>query len=428
MPADPEPRRPATRPNGAIAAWCLYDWAITPYPTIVVTFVISNYFAKAIAPDPVIGSAEWSYMIAVAGLAIAMLSPPVGAIADRLGRVKRGIAVSLTVIVAAAALLWFAKPAPAFALPVLLVAGAGNVAVELGLLFYNALLPSVAPPERLGRVSGWGWAAAYSGGVACLGVALALLVQPDHPAFGIARTAGANIRATGPLVAIWAAAFGWPLFLFVPDIPASGLSIGRAVRLGLIDLRHTVAELRLLPQLFRFLIASAIYRDGITTILTIGGLYAGGTFGMGFSELIVFAIGLNVTAALGAATFAWLDDWIGSKRTVILSVLGLILFGASIIVVHDKGWFMGLALALGVFVGPAQAASRSLAIRLAPAGQVGKVFGLYALTGRAVSFLGPALFGWVTAATHSQRAGISVILVLLVAGLVLLLPVREPGR
>jgi len=422
-----DPPRASSR-TAAIAAWCVYDWAITPFPTIVVTFVISNYFAKAIAPDPMIGSAQWSYMIAVSGILIALLSPPIGAVADRMGQVKRGILVSLAVIIASAALLWFAKPSPAFSLPVLFAAGAGIMAVELGSLFYNALLPAVAPPQRLGRVSGWGWASAYAGGLVCLAVALAVLVQPEHPFFGIGKAEAANIRATGPLVAIWAAVFGWPLFLLVPDIPSTGLSIARAVRLGLADLGRTFGELRAEPQLLRFLIASAIYRDGITTILTIGGLYAGGTFGMGFSELIIFGIGLNVTAALGAATFAWLDDWMGSKRTVILSVVGLIVFGASIVAVQDKGWFMGLALALGIFVGPAQAASRSLAVRLAPPGQVGRVFGLYALTGRAVSFVGPALFGWVTATTHSQRAGISVVLLLLIAGLWLLLAVREPGR
>jgi UMF1 family MFS transporter len=417
-----------TNRRAATIAWCLYDWAITPYPTIVTTFVISNYFAKAIAPDPTTGGARWSFMIALAGIAIAVLSPPLGAIADRMGHAKRGILISLAVIVACAGMLWFALPTPAFALPTLIVAGTGVVAVELGLLFYNALLPLVAAPERVGRISGWGWASAYAGGLACLAAALVLLVQPAHPVFGISKSAAANIRATGPLVALWAAAFGWPLFVFAPDTRATTGSVLTAVRLGLRDLRRTVVELRALPQLARFLVASAIYRDGVITILAIGGLYAGGTFGMGFSELIGFGIGINIAAALGAATFAWLDDWLGSKRTILLAILGLIVFSTAIIAVHDKLWFFGLAMALGVFVGPAQSASRSMAIRLSPEGQVGRVFGLYALTGRAVSFVGPALYGWVTTVTHSQRAGLGAILVLLVAGFILLLPVREPGR
>ena len=139
-----------------IASWCLYEWAVTPFPTIVVTFVIPNYFAKALAPDPIIGSARWSYMIAVTGLVIAFLSPPLGAIADRLGRAKRGAAIGTAITIAASALIWFARPDPALGTAVLLLCGAGIVAYELGVLFFNALLPSVAPRELIGRVSGWG--------------------------------------------------------------------------------------------------------------------------------------------------------------------------------------------------------------------------------------------------------------------------------
>jgi UMF1 family MFS transporter len=414
--------------TAAIAAWCLYDWAITPFPTIVTTFIVSNYFAKAIAPDPVTGSAQWSFMIALSGIVIALLSPPLGAVADRMGHLKRGVGVSLIVICLSAGLLWFAKPDPAFAMPVLLVAGVGIVALELGLIFYNALLPGVAPLPMLGRVSGWGWAMGYGGGLACLGAALVFLVQPDSPVFGIGTANAANIRATAPLVALWAGLFGWPLFLLVSDINRTGATLSHSIRDGLRDLAQTVQALRAFPQLTRFLVASAIYRDGITTILAVGGLYAGGTFGMGFSELILFAMGLNVMAGLGAASFAWLDDWIGSKRTIVLSLVGLFCFGAGIVAVQEKSWFFGLALMLGIFIGPAQSASRSMAVRLAPEGQIGKVFGLYALTGRAVSFVGPALFGWVTAATHSQRAGLGAILVLLLGGLAVLLKVREPAR
>jgi UMF1 family MFS transporter len=417
------PRRAA-----ATAAWCLYDWALSPFPTIVSTFIISNYFAKAIAPDPMIGSAQWSFMIAIAGIVIALLSPPLGAIADRMGHAKRCIAVTLGVVVLASGLIWFAKPDPLFSLPVLFVSGTGIVAMELGWLFYNALLPNIAPRERLGRVSGWGWAMGYVGGLICLGLALFLLVQPEHRVFGISHDQAANIRATGPLAALWALAFGWPLFVFVPDARKTGVKAGAAVRQGLRDVTHTVRDLGKTPQLAWFLVASALYRDGITTILAVGGLYAGGTFGMGFTELIIFGMSLNVTAGLGAATFAWLDDWIGSKRTIMLSIAGLLVFGIGIVSVHDKAWFFGMALSLGVFIGPTQSASRSLAVHLAPEGQVGKVFGLYALTGRAVSFIGPTIFGWVTATTHSQRAGLASILGLLLIGLLALTKVRQPNK
>jgi UMF1 family MFS transporter len=412
----------------AIFGWCLYDWAISPFPTIVSTFIISNYYAKAIASDPTIGSAQWSFMIALAGIAIALFSPPLGAIADRMGHAKRGIAISLSVVILAGTLLWFAKPYPVYALPVLMVSGLGIVAMELGMLFYNALLPGVAPPSRIGRVSGWGWASGYFGGLICMSAALLLLIRPEHPIFGISKVEFANIRAAGPLTAIWAAMFGWPLFFLVKDIPKTGLKLTVAVRQGLADTWHTLRDLRQTPQLAWFLAASAIYRDGVTSILALGGLYAGGTFGMDLSQLTLFGMGLLISAGLGAATFASLDDRIGSKRTIIVSLLGLIAFGAAIVLVHSMVWFVGIALGLGIFVGPAQAASRSLAVRLAPEGQVGKVFGLYALTGRAVTFVGPTLFGWVTTSTHSQRAGLASILILLIGGLAALSRVREPAR
>ena len=419
---------PAKSRGAATFAWCLYDWAISPYPTIVSTFIISNYFARAIVGDAVAGSAEWSFMVALAGIVIAVSSPPLGAIADRMGRAKRGIAIGVGVLILAGTLLWFGKPDPAYRLPVLIVSGMGIVAMELGMLFYNALLPGVAPADRIGRVSGWGWASGYVGGLICLGLALVLLVQPEHPIFGITKVEFANIRATGPLTAIWAALFAWPLFFLVRDIPKTGLSVGTAVRQGLADTWFTLRALRRTPQLAWFLAASALYRDGVTTILAMGGLYAGGTFGMDLNQLIMFGMSLNVTAGVGAATFAWLDDAIGSKRTIMLSVVGLIVFGLGIVVVHDKNWFIGLALALGIFVGPVQAASRSLAVRLAPAGEVGKVFGLYALTGRAVTFIGPTMFGVVTQITHSQRLGLASILLLLILGLTLLTKVREPAK
>jgi UMF1 family MFS transporter len=411
----------------AILSWCLYDWAITPYPVIVTTFVISNYYAKAIAPDPTSGSASWSFMIAITGILIAILSPPIGAIADRMGHAKRGIAASLAVVILSAGLIWFGLPHPEFSTQMLVTAGAGILALELGLLFYNAMLPVVAPAGLLGRISGWGWASGYTGGLVCLGLALVLLVQPEHPILGIAKSEAANIRAVGPLVALWALAFGWPIFFFAPD-RRSGLGAGAAIRQGLGDLKVTILNLRRTPELAWFLIASAVYRDGIITILGVGGLYAGGTFGMNFTELIAFGMGLNVTAGLGSAAFAWLDDWLGSKRTVLLSLIGLLGFGAAIVITRDKTWFFALSLTLGIFIGPAQSASRSLAVRLAPPGEIGKVFGLYALTGRAVSFVGPALFGWVTSVTHSQRAGLGAILVLLAVGLLLLLRVREPAK
>jgi UMF1 family MFS transporter len=174
------------------------------------------------------------------------------------------------------------------------------------------------------------------------------------------------------------------------------------------------------------LVASALVRDGLATLFAFGGIYAAGSFGMSFQEILLFGLALNATAAAGAAGFAWIDDRIGAKPTILLSLSALLGFGTGILLVHDKEWFWGLALGLGVFVGPVQAAGRSLLARMAPAGMVTEMFGLYSLSGRAAAFLGPLALGTATAAFASQRAGMATILGFFLAGLLLMLTVRVP--
>jgi Permeases of the major facilitator superfamily len=195
-------------------------------------------------------------------------------------------------------------------------------------------------------------------------------------------------------------------------------------------LQQLVKSLKSLPaqgDLLRFLIASALYRDGLGTLFAVGGLYAAGTFGMDFDEILIFAIGLNVTAGLGAIAFGWLDDGIGPKTAILLALAGLIGLGIAVLLVTDKTVFMALALALGIFVGPVQAASRSLLTRLSPPALMTEMFGLYALTGKSIAFLGPLIFGWVTFATDSQRWGMATIVVFLMAGALVLLWVKQPA-
>jgi UMF1 family MFS transporter len=169
-----------------------------------------------------------------------------------------------------------------------------------------------------------------------------------------------------------------------------------------------------------------LYTDGLNTLFVFGGIYAAGSFGMDTEEILIFAILLNVTAGLGATAFGWIDDWIGAKRTILIAVAALTLFGGLILLVESKTWFYVLGAAIGVFAGPAQSASRSLMARLAPAGLRTEMFGLYALSGKATAFVGPALVGWLTVWAGSQRIGMATILAFFVVGWLLLLPLREP--
>ncbi|MCH8237278.1 MAG: MFS transporter [Proteobacteria bacterium] len=412
--------------------WCLYDWANSAFPAVITTFVFAAYFTKAIATDEITGTSQWGYAISLSALAVAILGPFFGAIADHGGRRKPWIGAFTVLCVAASAALWLARPDAGFVMLALVLVGIGNFAFEMGMVFYNAMLPGLAPKGRMGRLSGLGWGLGYAGGLVCLALALVALVEAEVPVFGLDKDEAEHLRATGPLVAVWIAVFAVPFFLWTPDrkgpLSPGGGSALEAVRLGIRTLIETLRRVREYDSIWRYLLARMIYTDGLNTLFAFGGIYAVGTFGMDFSELIVFGIAMNVTAGLGAVVFAWIDDWVGPKRVIQISVTMLGILGAALVVVESKAMFWAFALPLGVFVGPAQAASRSLMGHLAPAELRTEMFGLYAFSGKATAFMGPALLAWMTTAFESQRAGMATILVFFVVGLALLTPVPDIRR
>ena len=412
-------------PRRGLFGWCLYDWANSAFPTVITTFVFSAYFTKAIAADEISGTAQWGIAISLSGLFVALLSPFLGAIADHGGRRKPWMFVLTLLCVVASALLWLARPETNFIILALSLAALANFAFEMAMVFYNAMLPDLVPRQHIGRLSGWGWGLGYAGGLVCLGLTLVLLVQAETPIFGLDKENFEHIRATGPMVAIWMAVFAAPFFLWTPDRPDQGISFAAALKRGIATLIDTFRRVREYKQIVRFLIARMMYTEGLNTLFTFGGIYAAGTFGMEFDELILFGIALNVTAGLGAAAFAWVDDRIGPKRTILIAVTGLAVLGAVLLFVEGKALFWTFALPLGIFVGPAQAASRTMMARLAPPRMMTEMFGLYALSGKATAFLGPALLAWMTVVFASQRAGMAVIMVFFLLGLVLLMGVAD---
>ena len=412
--------------------WCLYDWANSAFPAVITTFVFAAYFTKAIATDEITGTSQWGYAISLSALAVAILGPFFGAIADHGGRRKPWIGAFTVLCVAASAALWLARPDAGFVMLALVLVGIGNFAFEMGMVFYNAMLPGLAPKGRMGRLSGLGWGLGYAGGLTCLAVALVALVETEVPVFGLDKDEAEHLRATGPLVAAWMAVFAVPFFLWTPDRKGSlspgGVSALEAVRRGTRTLIETLRRVREYASIWRYLLARMIYTDGLNTLFAFGGIYAVGTFGMDFSELILFGIAINMTAGVGAAVFAWIDDWVGPKRVIQISVTMLGVLGAALVVVEGKAMFWAFALPLGIFVGPAQAASRSLMGHLAPAELRTEMFGLYAFSGKATAFMGPALLAWMTVEFESQRAGMATILVFFVVGLALLTAVPDTRR
>ena len=320
----------------------------------------------------------------------------------------------------ATALLWFASPGHASLSLALILVAIANVAVAFSTMFSNAMLPDIVSGDRVGRLSGWAWALGYAGGLAALAIAFLAFVQPPVPLLGLDRDSAEHIRIVGPLVACWMGLFAWPLLLLTPDRPARHRPVACALRDGLASLGRTLSDLRARPGLLRFLLANMLYADGLVTLFALGGVYVSGTFGMSLAEVVVFGLTLNVTAGLGAFAFGWLDDRLGSRRTILLALAGLIVAGAAAASVQTRPWLWVTGGFLGIFVGPVQASSRALMARLAPADRQAEYFGLLALSGKATSFMGPTVAAIVTDASGSQRIGLATILVFLVAGFGLL--------
>jgi UMF1 family MFS transporter len=407
-----------------IASWCLFDWANSAFTTLVVTFIYSTYFAKAMAPDEVTGTALWSRAVSISAILIAILSPILGAAADKGGKRKRYLAVTTVTAVIATALLAFVRPCTAHAIPLALTLFVvGNVGFEVGMVFYNAFLPTITSPEKIGRVSGYGWGVGYIGGLLCMVLALVGFVQPETPWFGITHAEGFNIRATNLLVAGWFALFSLPLFLFVKEqrVPGARFDFAGTLR----ELKDTVQHIRRYREIVKYLIAHLIYNDGLVTVFAFGGIYAAGTFNMPFSEVIVFGIVLNVVAGLGALAFGFVDDRLGGKKTVLITLVALSIATVIAVLAPTKAWLWVAGIMIGVFGGPNQAASRSLMGRFSPARHQTEFFGFYQLAGKVTSFMGPMALGSVALMAGSQRAGVATVIAFFMVGGLLLAWVNE---
>jgi UMF1 family MFS transporter len=443
-------------PRSAVVSWIFFDWAAQPYFTLITTFVFAPYFATHVAADPASGQSLWGFATAAAGLMIALLSPVLGAIADASGRRKPWIAGFGALLVIGSSLMWFGAPGDPGVIPWLLLAyGIATIGAEFATVFNNAMMPTLVPPDKIGRLSGTGWATGYIGGIISLVIVLGFLAaspETGHtlfgfaPLFGLDPVAHQGDRISGPLTSIWFVIFVLPMFLLTPDYPARRPA-REALREGLIELRQTLHELPKQKSMAAFLLANMIYTDGLVSLFAFGGIYAAGTFGWNTIQIGTFGIILAIAGTFGAWIGGKLDDRLGPRR-VIAGSMAMLLFAivAILMVDRDSIFFIKVAaplpggalfagaserayLLLGCLLGaagaPLQAASRSLLIRMAPKDRIAQYFGLFALTGKVTSFIGPLLIGIVTAITESQKAGMATLVLFFVAGLMLLARVRD---
>jgi UMF1 family MFS transporter len=407
-------------------SWAFYDWANSAFTTLVGTFIYSTYYTRAIAPDELTGTTWWSRAVAVSGILTAVLSPVLGAAADRAGVRKPFLAATTAACVGATTLLAFVSPTlPNAALLALVIYVVADLSFETGYVFYNAFLPTIASTEHIGRVSGYGWGLGYIGGLVCMGIALVGFVQPDEPWFGLPTAQGFNIRATNLLVAIWFAVFALPLFLFVPERRIGGVRVD--VPAAFRELRTTFRAISHYREMLKFLIARLIFNDGLVTVFAFGGIYAAGTFGMSLSEVIAFGFVLNIAAGLGAVAFGFVDDRVGGKSTIMMTLVALTAATTLAVWAPSRVWFWTAGIVIGLFVGPNQSASRSLMGRFVPEHRQAEFFGFFAFSGKITSFMGPILLGTATATFQSQRAGVATVILFFVVGGTLMATVSERG-
>ena len=441
----------------AIRAWMLFDWAAQPFFTVVITFIFGPYFVSRLAADPVIGQAAWGYTVTIAGVAIALLAPVLGAIADATGRCKRWIAFFALLKIVALSLLWFAEPGSALWLPMLCIIVA-MVAAEFSIVFNDSMMPRLIAPQDIGRVSNTAWGLGYLGGLVVLFSVLLLLAgNPSTgktllgiaPLFGLDAAQGEDARITGPYAALWYFIFILPMFLLTPDSKA-GMPLNVAIAASMGELKNTLQELQQRAGLLRFLIARMIYQDGVNGLLALGGTFAAGMFGWQTIEMGIYGILLLVVAIGGCVYAGRLDARMGSKKVIALSLICLIIATLGIISTGPGYSLFGLiqfssadtgglfatpaekayilfGLLIGVAFGPVQASSRSFMARSVNADEAGRYFGIYALAGRATAFLAPMAVASLTLYADSARIGMAALIVFLVAGLALLFKVSYPA-
>ncbi|MEN8376114.1 MAG: MFS transporter [Gemmatimonadota bacterium] len=402
-----------------VTAWALYDFGNSAFTTIIVTFIFSFYYANVVVGDDIVGPILWTRAINISAIVVALVTPVLGAVADLAGKKKLFLAIVSVQCILFTILLFWAGPGDALQAAIFFVIA--NVGFEAAQVFYNSLLLDITDRDTLGRVSGFGWGLGYIGGLLALALALGM-VRTWLP-----ETDSLNVRSVALLVAAWFAVFAIPIFLWVREGPPQVTVASKAdyVRMGFSRVAGTFQHLRTYREAGKLLIARLIYNDGLTTVFAMASIYAGAALGMPLEEFLVLGIVINLAAGLGAYGFGFVDDRIGGKKTITISLLVLTGSVALAALSTSVAMFWVAGVAFGIVAGPNQSASRSLLSRMVPEGKQGEFFGFYAFSGKLSSVLGPLTYGLVLGWTGSHRAAVASVIVFFVVGLFLLMFVDE---
>ena len=421
------------RPKGTFS-WALWDWASQAFPTVVTSFIFGRYitsefFAPAGYSLEEAGqyTAFWLGISGVfAGVLIALIAPIVGRRADTSGRKKFWLMVNTYLFAGTIGLMFFVAPSSDFFVFGLVLLAAGGIFFEFATVNYNSMLNEVARPHERGKISQFGWGLGYIGGIILLVMALWIIQFGGAELLGIPDTDALSVRVVMVISMFWVIIFSIPLMLKVPEAKPIAGTENEGVLLAYKKLIRSLITMRKEnPNLLKFLIASAVYRDGLNGVFAYGAVLGGIAFGLDLTEIIMFGIAANVVAGIGAFVGSFFEDRVGSRKIIFVSLVGVIVGGFGVFVFESAGTiaFFGFGLFLCTFVGPAQAASRTMMSRLSADDKQGEAFGLYATTGRAVSFLAPAAWA-IFVGLFSPIYGILGLMLILVVGLLLLISVR----
>ncbi|MEJ1090001.1 MFS transporter [Microbacterium sp. Mu-80] len=431
-------------PRKQVYSWALWDWATQPFNTVILTFIFTALYLTTDAfltpelqalddSDPLkeAAIAELTSGLGlgstIAALAILLVAPVLGQQADAAGRQKLWLGIGTGALILCMFGLWFVTPVPSMFWVGVALISAGSVFGEIAAVNSNAMLIGIANPKNIGRISGLGWGFGYIGGI----VALVIVVVLDTADwFGMSTDNGLPFRLIAVGCAVWALVFSIPIFLNVPEPslgrPERRVGFFASYALLVRDVVGLYRNAETRPT-FWFLLASAVFRDGLGGVFAFGAVIASVVFGFEFMQLVIFGIAANLIAGVSTIFAGRFDDRFGPKRIIVISLTAMVVAGLAVFFLADGGttvfWIGGLILC--AFVGPAQAAGRSFLARLTPAGREGEIFGLYATTGRAASWMASGAWTLLIVATQSTTFGILGIVLVLLIGLLLLLPVPE---
>lgn len=401
---------------------------------MVVTFVFSVYLTRGVGDDLPgdTSPASWlGWALGIAGLVVALLAPVTGVWVNPPWRRRRVLALLSGMAAVLTAAMSLIRADYHYLLPGLVLLACTAACIELATVPYNAMLRQLTTPQTSGKISGLGLGLGYFGSVVLLLIVYLLLLSGDGGLLGFPTDDGRDVRAAMLITAIWFAMFALPVLIVVPSPKPDPLQQRETVgffsgyRKLWLDIR---SEWNRDHNIVYYLVACALFRDGLAGIFSFGAILGVSVYGISDSNVLLFGMSASTVAAIGALLGGRLDDRFGGKPVIVSSLTAIIVVGIVLMSVSGQlaFWICGLLLCL--FIGPALSTARTVMLRMSAEGKEGVAFGLYTTTGRALSYLAPLLFSTFIAIFGTERAGIAGLILVVAAGLLAMLAVKTPGR